>query len=595
MRRRYEAALAFISKARLEPGLALRQALREGYGKRDLVADVMAGLVVGVVALPLAMALAIASGVAPQHGIYTAIVAGGVTAVLGGSRVLVTGPTAAFVVVLAPISAEFGLGGLLVATLMAGVILVFMGLARLGRLVEFIPYPVTTGFTAGIAVVIASLQLKDFLGLTLPANPEHFTERIALMVESLPTTRPGDVIVGTVTLAVLIIWPRITRRVPGPLIALVLGAVLAYLLGKLVGWDVATIGTRFSYVAGGVTHPGIPALPPVPVIPWQLPGPDGQPLVMSMGLIRSLAGPAFAIAMLGAIESLLGAVVADGMAGTKHDPDVELVAQGAGNILAPFFGGIAATGAIARTATNIRAGARSPIAAVVHAAFLLLAVLVLAPALALLPMASLAALLLVVAWNMSEVKHFGHIVRVAPKSDTFVLLACFFLTVGFDMVIAVSVGVMLAALLFMRRMADITRAAIVSETHHLDEPLPKGVVLYEIAGPLFFGAAQKAISQLETVIAPARVVIIHMGAVPAMDMTGLVALESVLEDLHKTKHFVILAGVQEQPAQVLEKAGIINVEGELAICSTLEAAVTLAKERRRPTSEWSHVGMPTQT
>jgi SulP family sulfate permease len=573
-------------QVRLQPGLALRQSLR-GYGGRGLLRDLLAGLVVGVVALPLAMALAIAAGVPPQNGIYTAIVAGGIIALLGGSRVQVSGPTAAFVVVLAPISAKYGLGGLLVATLLAGVILAFMGLARLGRMVEFIPHPVTTGFTAGIAVVIATLQVKDLLGLAPASSPEHFLERVAVLAEALPGARWPDAAVGGLTLLALLVWPRVVKRIPAPLVGLAVGALAALALGHLVpGADVATIGNRFSYTVDGVTRAGIPALPPTPLLPWTLPGPDGRPLVLSLELFRDLAPSAFAIAMLGAIESLLCAVVGDGMAGTKHDPDVELLAQGVGNIVAPFFGGIAATGAIARTATNIRAGGRSPIAAVVHALFVLAGVVVLAPVLAYLPMAALAALLLVVAWNMAEADHFIHIVRVAPKSDTFVLLTCFFLTVVFDMVVSVSVGVMLAALLFMRRMADIAHTKLVSDSHPaLDEPLPRGVLLYEIAGPLFFGATQKAMSALEAIRAPGRVVILHMGGVPAMDVTGLVALESALGKLHGARHFVILSGVQRQPATVLAKGGIRPVEGKLAICSTLEEAVLIAKGKRRTTAE----------
>jgi SulP family sulfate permease len=578
MRRRYEAAVAYISELSLKPGQALRQSLREGYTRRSLIADLMAGVTVGIVALPLAMALAIASGVPPQHGIYTAIIAGGLIALTGGSRVQVSGPTAAFVVVLAPISAAHGLGGLLVATLMAGVVLVIMGAARLGRMIEFIPHPVTTGFTAGIAVVIATLQLKDFLGLTPASNPEHYLERVAVLGAALPTARPGDVIVGVLTLAVLIVWPKLTRRVPAPLVGLTVGLLLGLLLAAfLPEWRPATIGSRYG---------GIPAVPPLPALPWSFAGEGGRPLHFDLALIRELAPSALAIAVLGAIESLLCAVVADGMAGTKHDPDVELMAQGMGNIVAPFFGGIAATGAIARTATNIRAGARSPIAAIVHALFILAGVLLLAPILSLLPMAALAALLLVVAWNMSEVKHFGHILRVAPKSDTFVLLTCFSLTVIFDMVISVAVGVMLAALLFMRRMADIAHAKLIGDAHPaLDEPLPRGVLLYEIAGPLFFGATQKAMSALETVRAPGRVVILHMGGVPAMDVTGLVALESALDELWRTRHFVILSGVQPQPQQVLAKGNLMPREGKLAICTSLEEAVLLAKGKRRTTAE----------
>ncbi|HYX25022.1 MAG TPA: SulP family inorganic anion transporter, partial [Thermoanaerobaculia bacterium] len=449
MPRRYEAPPGtVVPSLPLKLGTALLARLHQGYSRADLRADLLAGMVVGIVALPLSMALAVASGVAPQHGLYTAIVAGSVVAALGGSMVQVSGPTAAFVVLLAPVSAKFGLGGLILATLMAGILLVAMGTGKLGSLIQFVPYPVTTGFTAGIAVVIATLQLKDFLGLTV-AMPETYLEKVAALARALPTLRWQDLAVGLFTLAILMLWPRVTRKVPGPLIALALGGILAHLLTLwLPGFQVATIHSRFA--------DGIPQLPPQPVIPWHLPGPDGHPIGLSFGLIRTLIPSAFAIAMLGAIESLLSAVVADGMTGGSHDPDAELVAQGVGNLVAPFFGGIAATGALARTATNVRSGARSPLAAIFHSGFVLLAVLLFAPVLNYLPMASLAALLLIVAWNMSEAKHFAHAMRVAPRSDVIVLLTCFGLTVIFDMVVSVTAGVLLAALLFMRRMAEVS-------------------------------------------------------------------------------------------------------------------------------------------
>jgi len=460
-----------------------------------------------------------------------------------------------------------------------------MGLARLGRLIQFVPHPVTTGFTAGIGVVIATLQLKDFLGLRVAHMPEHYFDKIEALVTALPTARWPDVVIGAGTLAILLVWPRLTKRVPGPLVALGFATVAAYALGRLVpSFEVDTIGTRFSYVTDGVTHPGIPRLPPLPVAPWTMPGPDGAPIGISYKLVRELLPSAFAIAMLGAIESLLSAVVADGMAGTKHDPDGELVAQGLGNLVAPFFGGFAATGAIARTATNIRSGGRSPVAAMVHAAFVLGAVLLLAPILAYLPMASLAALLLVVAYNMSEVKHFMHVMRVAPKSDVAVQVTCFTLTVAFDMVVSVTTGVLLAAVLFMRRMAEISGSRVInSETRDhagLRKPLPRGVVLYDIAGPLFFGAAQAAMSALDHIAEGTRVVILDLEDVPAMDATGLVNLESALDRLHEDKTFVILACLQPQPARVLLKAEIAEEAGHLAFCSTLDAAVDLAQEIR---------------
>lgn len=524
------------------------------------------------------MALAIASGVPPQHGLYTAIVAGFAIAVLGGSKVQVSGPTAAFVVLLAPIAARWGVGGLALASLLAGLMLVVMGLARFGRLIEFVPHPVTSGFTAGIALVIAILQLKDLLGLDTGALPEHFLERVAVLARSLPSARLDDLAIGALTLAMLLLWPRLTRKVPAPLVALAVAGATAALLARLVpGFEVATISTRFSYFLGGVERAGIPQLPPLPALPWSLPGPDGQPLTLSFDLVRQLLPSAFAIAMLGAIESLLSAVVADGMTGKKHDPDGELLAQGLGNMVAPFFGGIAATGAIARTATNVRSGARTPLASVWHALFVLLAVVAAAPLLGYLPMAALAALLLTVAWRMSEIEHVIHTVKVAPKSDVAVLLLCFALTVLFDMVVAVSVGIVLASLLFMRRMADAATVTMVDPNEHAERKLPAGMVVYEIAGPLFFGAANKAMTVLRTVEKGVRVVLLDLRAVPVLDATGLVALDSTVGKLRQAGIFVVLAGVQPQPLRVLARAGWRNRDGELAIGRSFELALEAGK------------------
>ncbi|HEX5716090.1 MAG TPA: C4-dicarboxylic acid transporter DauA [Thermoanaerobaculia bacterium] len=571
MPRRYEALLEPTTLP-VRPAVALRTALRRGYGREDLRADLLAGIVVGIVALPLSMALAVASGVAPQHGLYTAIIAGSVIAALGGSTVQVSGPTAAFVVLLAPISAQFGLGGLALASLMAGLILVLMGTLRLGGLIQFVPYPVTTGFTAGIAVVIATLQLKDFLGLTTGPMPETWLERVGVLARALPTVEWDDLAVGAFTLAVLLLWPRVTKKVPAPLVALGIAGGAAFLAASLLpGFEVATIRSRFG---------SIPQVPPLPVLPWNLPGGDGQPLGLSFGLLRDLLPSAFAIAMLGAIESLLSAVVADGMTGGSHDPDAELLAQGTGNILSPFFGGIAATGALARTATNIRSGARTPFAGIFHSAFVLLAVLLLASALGYLPMASLAALLLLVAWNMSEVKHFAHALRVAPKSDVAVLLLCFGLTVIFDMVVSVTVGVVLAALLFMRRMAEVSNVRLVDQ-HPLVKGLPRDVLVYEVAGPLFFGAAQKAMSALQRVPTGISAVLLDLSAVPVMDATGLVALEGTVERLQKMGIYVILAGVQMQPMRVLAKSGIHKRRDRIAVYGSMERAVAAAREKSR--------------
>ena len=557
------------------PASALRHVIAEGYSSKMLRADLLAGAVVGIVALPLSMALAIASGVPPQHGLYTAIVAGGLIPLLGGSRFQVSGPTAAFVVILSPISHRFGIGGLALATLMAGVLLFAMGVLRMGRMIEFVPYPVTTGFTAGIAVVIATLQLKDLLGLEIPQMPEHFVERVQAIALALPGAHAPDLAIGLLTLAVIALWPRFDRRLPAPLVGLAVGATAAALAGWLFrGFDPATIASRFEYAVPGGVGRGIPQLPPLPLLPWTLPGGDGRPLVLSLALVRELLPAGFAIAALGAIESLLSAVVADGMTGRRHDPDAELMAQGTGNLVAPFFGGFAATGAIARTATNIRSGARSPIAAFVHALIALAAVVLAAPLLGRLPMAALAALLLYVAWNMAELDHFAHVLKVAPRSDVAVLLTCFLLTVIVDMVIAVSVGVVMAALLFMRRMAEVSSVRLVDEhPMGLTRKLPRGVVAYEIAGPLFFGAAQKAMAALQTVDKAVRVVILDLRSVPALDATGLVGLESAFERLHRADVLVVLGGVQPQPLRAMARAGWADRKGRILVYSDFEHAV----------------------
>ncbi len=562
----------------LQIGIALRKTFRDGYGWRELRADVVSGMIVGVVALPLSMALAIASGVPPQHGLYTAIVAGGVIALLGGSRVQISGPTAAFVVLLAPISARYGIGGLMLATLMAGGILVIMGAARLGRLVEFVPYPVTMGFTAGIGAVIATLQVKDLLGLEAGPMPDHFIEKVVALARAMPTARWEDLLIGALTIGLLVLWPRVTRRVPAPLVALGTAGIIAAALARLIpGFTVATIDSRFTYMLDGVERHGIPRLPPLFRLPWDFPGADGRPVGLSFEMLRELAPSAFAIAMLGAIESLLSAVVADGMIRRRHDPDVELIAQGAGNLVSPFFGGISATGAIARTATNIRSGGRSPFAALFHSVFVLLAVVLLAPLLGHLPMASLAALLLVVAWNMSDAHQVVRTARTAPRSDILVLIACFTLTVVFDMVVSVTAGVMLAALLFMRRMAMVSDVTLVADPHRvLKQQLPKDTLLYEVVGPLFFGAARRAMAALHRVDHTVKVVILDIRSVPIIDATGLVNLESAVSRLVDGGASVVIAGIQPRVRAALDRAGLGN--RRIALCETFEAGIEKARE-----------------
>ncbi len=526
------------------------------------------------------MALAIATGVAPQHGLYTAIVAGAIISILGGARFNISGPTAAFVVILLPIVQQYGLGGLLLATLMAGLILVAMGVAKLGRLIEFVPYPVILGFTAGIAVVIAGLQLPDFAGLNTTAlsaaradggwlNPSAWLGLIGFR----------ELFIGVVTLLVIIYWPRLRTPLPGPWAGLLVGSAMAWYfnLGAEGAPIIDTIASRFQWEVDGVQGQGIPPVPPSWVLPWNLPGPDGQPLQVNFALIQALMGPALAIAMLGAIESLLCAVVADGLTRTRHDPNAELIGQGVGNLVVPFFGGITATAALARTATNIRAGARTPIAGVIHAGVVLLAVVALAPWLGYLPMASLAAVLFVVAWNMSEARRFVHLVRSAPVADVAVLLVCFTLTVVFDMVLAVGVGIGLAAALFVRRMALLSQSEPRSAEELAELQLPENVIVLDINGPLFFAVANKAMGALRQVDPKVRTIILDMQGVVSLDATAITTLQSAIEPFQKRQVRIILVGLTPHLWLKLRRAGMRRVRGRLAYCRTVQQAAAFAR------------------
>ncbi|HEY1693629.1 MAG TPA: C4-dicarboxylic acid transporter DauA [Polyangiaceae bacterium] len=555
--------------------IALRRTFGQGYSLGRLRKDALAGVVVGIVALPLSMALAIAVGVPPQQGLYTAIVAGTIVALTGGSKHQVTGPTAAFIVILAPITAKYGFSGLLTAGLMAGLILFAMGVARLGRYIEFIPHPVTTGFTAGIATVIATLQIKDALGLPVAHMPEGYLEKLGALWAARASASSAEMGVAGFTLVLLVGWPRLTKAVPAPLVAITAAAVLATALRYAwPGFHVETLGSRFHSIVGGREVAGIPQVPPLPMVPW---GNDA----FTFGRVRELLSPALAIAMLGAIESLLSAVIADGMTGKKHDPNAELVGLGIGNMVVPFFGGIAATGALARTATNIRAGATSPVAAIVHSVTVLAAILVAAPLVAYVPMAALAALLLLVAWNMSDARHFAHTLRVAPRSDVAVLLLCFVLTVVFDMVVAIGVGVVLAALLFMKRMSEMTSSRLLSVQAGTEEEtrsLPPGVAVYEIAGPLFFGAAQRAMGAIDTVGDKARALVLSLGSVPVIDATGLVALESAIDRLRAARKLVVIAGPLPEPRSVFERANLEVAHEHVFVADSLDEAIRLARD-----------------
>lgn len=563
---------------------ALRKTWLEGYSLKQLRGDVLAGLTVGTVAVPLSMALAIATGIPPQHGLYTAIVAGLVAALAGGARFNVSGPTAAFVVILLPIVGEYGIGGLLLATLMAGGILIALGLGGMGRTIAYIPYPVVLGFTSGIALVIATLQLAPLAGIESESGSGHVLEQLAQLASRINEFDLYSLGVGTLTLTTLLLWPRLRTHIPAPLAGLAVGAVAAALINAWLGGSshqVSTIASTFEWTHDGEIGQGVPAVPPQWALPWTLPGPDGSPLVIDWQLIRALVGPAFAIAMLGAIESLLCSVIADGMTRTRHDSNGELVGQGLANVVAPFFGGMTATAALARTATNIRSGAQSPLASMLHALTVLLAMVALAPLLGWIPMSALAALLLVVAWNMSEARHFTDTLRSAPAGDVIVLCTCFGLTVLVDMVVAVGVGTALAAGLFIRRMASLTHTdPVPDETLDLQEKLPEAVAVYEVSGPLFFAAADRALSTLRSVAPDIETVILDMREVPSMDMTAIVTLKSVIDDMHARNTALIFAGLPTRMIHKLRRAGIHKQPGKLSYRSTREAAILLANQWR---------------
>jgi SulP family sulfate permease len=545
--------------------IALLQAKAAGLWTRAHIRNnVLAGVVVGIVALPLAMAFAIASGARPEQGLYTAIVAALLTSIFGGTRVQISGPTGAFIAVLAIITAQHGIAGLQIATLMAGVILLVFGLARLGAVIKYIPDPVIAGFTAGIGVIIFVGQWKDFLGLTPAPSGLRFHEKLWSLIEALPTLNPATVGLALLALLILTVGARFLRRIPAPLVALlVVTAVQAVFHFK----GVATIGSAFGAIPRGLPAFSIPSL--------------------DLARILSLVGPAFTIALLGAIESLLSAVVADGMTGTRHDSNQELIGQGIANIVAPLFGGFAATGAIARTATNIRNGATSPLAGIVHSVFLILVILVLAPLASAIPLCCLSAILFVVAWNMSELPHVVRLVRGAPKVDAGILLLTFFLTVFVDLVVAVNVGVILAALFFMRRMAD---SVNVEQQSPWPDPggaataavtavaANNGVVVFSIDGPIFFGAAEKLERTLAHIQRPATTLILRMGNVPFVDATGIFAIEEIISDFKRHGATVLLVEVRSNVRYKLERSGVIAHAGEDNVIDTLELALLRAKQ-----------------
>ncbi|NLW47263.1 MAG: sulfate permease [Firmicutes bacterium] len=531
------------------------------YSWERFVSDLIAGIIVGIVALPLAIAFAIASGVSPEKGIFTAIIAGFIISTLGGSRVQIGGPTGAFVVIVYGIVQKYGLDGLTIATIMAGIILVIMGVARFGSMIKFIPYPVIAGFTSGIAVIIFSTQIKDFFGLTMGEVPSEFLHKIAAYVANFSSVNYWALMVSVVTLLIIIVLQKVSRRIPGSLIALVFCTALVYLF-KL---PVETIGNRFGQ---------IPSMLPAPVFPK-----------IDFQIVRNLIGPSMTIAVLAGIEALLSAVVADGMIGDKHRSNMELVANGVANIVAPFFGGIPATGAIARTATNIKNGGRTPVAGIIHSIVLVLILLFFGKWASLIPLSCLAAILVVVAYNMSEWRSFVRLLK-SPRSDVMVLLFTFGLTVLFDLTVAIEVGLLMAVFLFMRRMALVTNVDVITkelEDHDdidtLEEKLvPEGVEVYEINGPLFFGAAYKFEEALNLVKGSPQILIIRMRNVPAIDSTGLHILQEIIKRNRKNQMTFILSGVQEQPLKALEQSGFVAKIGAENICKNIEASLKRARK-----------------
>ena len=532
------------------------------YSGKQFVRDVISGIIVAIIALPLSIALAIASGVGPEQGLYTAIIAGFFIAVFGGSRVQIGGPTAAFVVIIYGIVASYGTDGLIVATILAGIILVIMGICHFGTLIKYIPYTITTGFTCGIAVTLFVGQLKDFFGYSLENVPSDFLPKVAALVKNVSLINPKAVLVGLLAVIIMLVWPKITDKIPGSLVAI----IITTLLVKITGLEVNTIGSVFGELNSSFPTPKLPNV--------------------TFEMVSKLISPAFTIAILAGIESLLSAVVSDGMIGDTHKSNAELVGQGLGNIFSGLFGGIPATGAIARTAANVRNGGRTPIAGVVHCITLAIILVLLMPLASMIPMTSLAAVLLVVAANMADWTSFFHLCRTAPKSDIIVLVLTFVLTVVFDLVVAIEVGVVLAALLFMKRMTD---TAEVTGWKYIEEPdvmpgeqeklmhVNKAIRIFEVNGPLFFAAADKLLkinSKKYT-----KVIIVRMRAVPAIDASAMRKLRELIERARKKGIQVVFSHVNEQPRKVMEKDGFIDYVGAENFRENIMDAISFAESK----------------
>ncbi len=518
--------------------------LKEGYSLKAFREDLFAGIIVGIVALPLSIAFAIASGVKPEQGLITAVVAGFLISALSGSRVQIGGPTGAFIVVILGVVQQYGYEGLAVATLMAGAMLILLGLLRMGDVIKFIPYPVTVGFTSGIALIIFTTQIRDLFGLNLTYMPDHFLQKWVVFVQNIPDLNWQAFFIGLLTIVIVMYWRKVTDRLPGPLIAIIVSTAIV----QGLHWPIDTIGSRFGTVS---SHFPMPHLPPI-----------------SFDILIKMSHPAMTIALLAGIESLLSAVVADGMTGRRHRSNMELIAQGIANLVSPLFNGIPATGAIARTATNIKNGGKTPFAGIIHAIVIMLIFIFFGKWAALIPMATLAGILIVVAINMSEMHLFVRLFK-GPKSDILVLLCTFLLTVLVDLTVAIEVGVILAAFLFMRRMIEVTTVSALSENENILDPegvhredIPQGIEIFEINGPFFFGAADKFKDTLVQLKHRPKVLILRLRFVPAIDATGLSALEELLRKAKNTKMEVLFSGLHSQPLHALKDAGIIKQLGE---------------------------------
>jgi SulP family sulfate permease len=530
------------------------------YNRQQFGKDAMAGLIVGIVALPLAIAFAIASGVSPEKGLYTAIIGGFIISALGGSKVQIGGPTGAFIVIVYGIVQQYGINGLIIATFIAGLMLIIMGFARLGAVIKFIPHPLIIGFTSGIALIIFSSEIKDFFGLKMGAVPADFIDKWKSYIENFNSLNIYTVLLACTSVVIILLWPKVTHKIPGSLIAILVTTAAAQLLHL----PVESIGSRFG---------AIPSSLPVPVIPH-----------LDLAIIKKLIQPAFTIALLGGIESLLSAVVSDGMIGGNHRSNMELIAQGIANIFSSIFGGIPATGAIARTATNVKNGGRTPVAGIIHAITLLLILLFFGKWASLIPMATLAAILVVIAYNMSEWENFISVMK-GPRSDVAVLLSTFFLTVIIDLTVAIEIGMVLAAFLFMRKMIKFSNVNILTNQidDHVDEfdkdainnfTIPKEAEVFEITGPLFFGAAYKFKDSIKLIEKRPKVLIIRMRLVPIIDATGIHVLKDVLKDIKKEGTKIILSGVSsEQVMGELKKSRLVFAIGKANITGTFEKAL----------------------